>query len=450
MNNDDLNPNNDADIHSESQVLIVELTNEKPLSHWATENTVSFENNVAKLHLYQSTELNQLSYLLDIQRAARKLTGMNPKAIKLVGNWNLESQWHFWQGVYSPKKEIPIQFAPLANDDEQTLDAYIKVYRWSKSLINETPENLSPKELANRTASFIKTLSPDSVSYKIIEGENLKHAGLVGIYNVGRGSVRPPVLLELDYCPNGSEEKTSVALVGKGITFDTGGYSMKSSVGMLNMKCDMGGAATVAGALGLAIIQGLNTRVKLYLCCAENMVSGHAYLLSDILTYKNGVSVEVVNTDAEGRLVLADGLIKASESDAEIIIDAATLTGAACIALGDHYNALFTMDNDLATKLNAISIENHDPLWRLPLEKFHQDNCPSHYAITANSKPQPGGGVGGASNAAGFLSRFVDTENKKWAHLDLAACFRDSGDALFSAGATGRGIRSIASFLCDQ
>ncbi|PHS17158.1 MAG: aminopeptidase PepB [Kangiella sp.] len=442
-------------MNSDSNVLVVELTNEKPLSHWASDNTLSFENNVAKFHVPESTNQDQLSHLLNTQRLARKLVGMNPKAFKLVGDWNFESQWHFWQGAYSPKndspkKDIPIQFASLTSDEKQKLEALIKVYRWSKALINETPENLSPQELARKTASFITELAPDSVTFTTIEGEDLKKAGLVGIYNVGRGSERPPVLLELDYCPNGSDESTSVALVGKGITFDTGGYSMKSSVGMLHMKCDMGGAATVAGALGLAIIQGLKTRVKLYLCCAENMVSGHAYLLSDILTYKNGVSVEVVNTDAEGRLVLADGLIKASESDAHTIIDAATLTGAACVALGDHYNALFTMDDELADKISATSIENHDPLWRLPLEKFHQDNCPSNYAVTANSKPQPGGGVGGASNAAGFLSRFVDTENKKWAHFDLAACFRDSGDSLFSAGATGRGIRSIASFLCDQ
>jgi len=448
--NNDVNSEMNINSHKESHGLIVELTNEKPLAHWGDENTLSFEGNVAKFHVSQSTDQNQLSHLLNTQRAARKSVAMNPKAFKLEGNWNFESQWHFWQGAYSPKKEIPIQFASLTNEEKQKLEALIKVYRWSKSLINETPENLSPQELAKRTASFIKELAPNEVSFNTIVGEDLKDAGLVGIYNVGRGSVRPPVLLELDFCPNGKEESTAVALVGKGITFDTGGYSMKSSVGMLQMKCDMGGAATVAGALGLAIIQGLKTRVKLYLCCAENMVSGHAYLLSDILTYKNGVTVEVVNTDAEGRIVLADGLILASESDAHTIIDAATLTGAACVALGDHYNALFTLDDDLADKLKTTSIENHDPLWRLPLEKFHQDNCPSHYANTANSKPQPGGGVGGASNAAGFLSRFVDTKNKKWAHLDLAACFRDSGDSLFSAGATGRGIRSIASFLCDQ
>ena len=440
-------------MNKESNLLNVELSLEKPLSRWGAQNILSFDADVAKIHIQQSeqkTTNKELSKLLIIQKAARKLTGLNPSAFKLIGDWDFESQWHFWQGVYSPRKILPIEFAPLTKEQEHQLNSMIKVYSWSKDLINETPENLSPQELANRTTTFLKSLAPEKISINLIEGEALKDAGLVGIYNVGRGSTRPPVLLELDFNPNGKDETTSVALVGKGITFDSGGYSLKSSVGMLNMKCDMGGAGTVAGALALAITQGLNKRVKLFLCCAENLVSGHAYKLADVLTYKNGVSVEVVNTDAEGRLVLADGLIQACESDAHTIIDAATLTGAACVALGDHYNALFTLNDKLASELNSIADNQHDPLWRLPLENFHQDNCPSDYATTANSKPQPGGGVGGASNAAGFLSRFVDSESKNWAHLDLSACFKDSGDGLFSAGATGRGIRSISSFLLKQ
>ena len=126
----------------------------------------------------------------------------------------------------------------------------------------------------------------------------------------------------------------AACLVGKGITFDSGGYSMKSSAGMFDMKCDMGGAAVVAGALALAIEQGLTKRIKLFLCCAENMVSSYAYKLGDIITYKNGITMEVANTDAEGRIVLADGLLAAGETGAPVIIDAATLTGAAVGAMG--------------------------------------------------------------------------------------------------------------------
>jgi PepB aminopeptidase len=239
------------------------------------------------------------------------------------------------------------------------------------------------------------------------------------------------------------------ALVGKGITFDSGGYSIKSSEGMLSMKMDMGGAAHVTGGLALAILRGLKHRVVLYLCCAENLISGHAYKLGDILTYKNGTSVEIVNTDAEGRLVLADGLIEASETGAPLIIDAATLTGAAWVAVGNDYNAVFALDKNLRSQVLAMAEHEHEPHWPLPLEKYHRKKCPSPYADTANSKAVKGGGAGGASNAAGFLSRFVNEQGTGWVHFDLAGALYTSDDRLFSAGGSAMGIRTIAKMLTD-
>jgi len=431
-----------------SQQFTVELSFEPSAKKWGKNNSLSYTADGSTIHL--SSQENNLSERLKIQKAARKLAQMKIPTFSLKGEWDLEAQWHFWQGISSPKKMPTIEFAELSEKDKQVLDNRIKVFSWTKKIINASPEALSPMQLATQAGEFLNQLDEEHVSYKIISGEALKEVGLVGIYNVGRGSEREPALLEVDYCPKSCIDKTpAAALVGKGITFDSGGYSMKSTLGMLHMKSDMGGAATVAGALALAIANGLQKRIKLYLCCAENLISGHAYKLADILKYKNGVSVEVVNTDAEGRLVLADGLILADESEAPVIIDAATLTGAACVAMGDHYNAMFSMDDKIVEQFQKLSEQEHDPLWRLPLEPFHQDNCPSDYATTANSKPQPGGGVGGASNAAGFLSRFVDYENKQWIHFDLAACYKDSSGSLFSAGATGRGIRNIARFLCE-
>ena len=146
-------------------------------------------------------------------------------------------------------------------------------------------------------------------------------------------------------------------LVGKGITFDSGGYSIKQTAFMDSMKSDMGGAATVTGALAFAITRGLNKRVKLFLCCADNLISGNAFKLGDIITYRNGKKVEVMNTDAEGRLVLADGLIDASAQKPEMIIDAATLTGAAKTALGNDYHALFSFDDALAGRLLASAAQ---------------------------------------------------------------------------------------------
>jgi len=431
-----------------SQFFEVELSYQAANKQWGKENLLSYRENGATIHLLSKEDC--LTERLKVQKAARMLAKMKIPTFKLIGDWDLEAQWHFWQGISSPKSTPSIEFALLSNQEELQLTNRIKAINWTKKIINSTPEELSPIQLATQAGEFVSQMDEKCVSYKIVSGNELKEAGLVGIFNVGRGSEREPALLEIDYCPKGCEKEIpAVALVGKGITFDSGGYSLKSTLGMLHMKCDMGGAATVTGALALAIADGLNKRVKLYLCCAENLVSGHAYKLADILKYKNGVSVEVVNTDAEGRLVLADGLILASESKAPIIIDAATLTGAACVALGDHYNAMFTMDDSLAAEFEQIAKSEHDPLWRLPLEEFHQDNCPSDYATTANSKPQPGGGVGGASNAAGFLARFVDLENARWIHFDLAACYQDSAGRLFSAGATGRGVRNIARYLCE-
>jgi PepB aminopeptidase len=235
--------------------------------------------------------------------------------------------------------------------------------------------------------------------------------------------------------------------VGKGITFDSGGYSIKPSEGMLTMKCDMGGAATVTAGLAIAIQRGIDKRIKLFLCCAENLISGHAYKLGDILTYKNGTTVEIVNTDAEGRLVLADGLMAAGETGAPLIIDAATLTGAALVAVGQEYNALFGLDKALVSEVQQFAEEEFEAAWPLPLEKWHQNNCPSPYADTANSRAQKGGGYGGASNAAGFLSRFVPNEGQGWVHIDLAASFQNSAGSLWAAGATTLGMRTVARTL---
>ena len=142
------------------------------------------------------------------------------------------------------------------------------------------------------------------------------------------------------------------------------------------MKCDMGGAATVTAGLALAINRGIEKRIKLFLCCAENLISGHAYKLGDILTYKNGTTVEIVNTDAEGRLVLADGLMAAGESGAPLIIDAATLTGAALVAVGQEYNALFALDKELVREVEDFASQEMEAAWPLPLEKWHQRKLP--------------------------------------------------------------------------
>ncbi len=386
-----------------------------------------------------------------IQQAARKIAAMGIKLPRLSGEgWCVESQFHFYQGFRSPLHQDGIEFADLNEEDSHLLQSRIRVFNWVKDIINATPEDLAPISLAEQAASFIREVAGDNISANIISGEELKVQGYTGIYGVGRGSDRPAALLSLDYNPTGDPNAAvDVALVGKGITFDSGGYSIKSTDGMLFMKIDMGGAATVTGALALAILNGLKKRVKLILCCAENLISGHAYKLSDILRYRNGTTVEVSNTDAEGRLVLADGLIDASNTGAKIIIDAATLTGAAVIAVGTRYNAVMSLDKSLQNRFLNIADQEHEPHWPLPLNPWHADECPSAFADTQNSRPVKGGGAAGASNAAGFLSRFVANEGRGWLHIDLAAVSCESANKYFAAGATGHGVRTIASLLLD-
>ena len=421
----------------------VSLSDEKAGAPWGENARLSFTETGAVIHLAQDSDSERA-----IAQAARKLDGLNLPAVTLTGDWQKEQQWAFALSFTRARHPGAITWAD--NDDQAQLAQEYAALVFTRQLVNDTPEDLSPETLAQRAAQWVKSLGQDKVSFTMTVGEALKDAGWVGIYNVGRGSERPPAMLELDYNPTGiADAPVDAVLVGKGITFDSGGYSIKSSEGMLDMKCDMGGAATVTGALGLAITQGINKRIKLILCCAENLISGHAYKLGDVLTYKNGVTVEVVNTDAEGRLVLADGLMAATETGAPLIIDAATLTGAAMVALGSDYHAVFSKDDSAREQmLNAAKLEN-ERFWPLPLEAFHADRCPSAFADTANSRPMKGGGGGGASNAAGFLSRFVNPQGKGWVHLDLAAAYHGGATAEMPVGATAKGIRAIARMLHD-
>jgi PepB aminopeptidase len=418
--------------------LEIYLSSDSAPEQWGEGALLSFKDDSATIH----TDEPEL-----VQVTARRLLTQGLSFFALKGDWSLEQQWAFFQGAYDPKVDVQIDFADLGDAENQELDARVQVSRWMRSMVNETPEVLAPEVLAQEAAQFIQGLAPDHVTYDIVSGEELEKQGHIGTWEVGRGSTRPPALLKLTFDPKGDRGTPVAALVGKGITFDSGGYSIKPSAGMLHMKADMGGAATVTGGLALAILRGLDKPVNLYLCCAENLISGHAYKLGDILTYPNGLTVEIQNTDAEGRVVMADGLLLAGQSGAKTIIDAATLTGAAVTAVGGDYNAVFALDQDASADFLNIAKEEGERHWPLPLEPFHAHRCPSHFADTANSRAVKGGGPGGASNAAGFLSRFVPNDGKGWIHVDLASAYNDSPTPKWSAGGTGLGFRTIAAKL---
>lgn len=424
-------------------MLTVQLSSAPSQGVWGSDALISYQDDAVTIHYSGDFPLRR------IQQAARQLQAQGATQASLEGEgWSYERQWSFYCGFAATSATVALKWASIDEDELELLNARRRSNDWVRKVVNATPEEMYPEKLAGEAIEFLSAVAGDKISHELLVGEQLLDHGWIGTHSVGRASSRPPVMLTLDFNPTGdADAPVAACLVGKGITFDSGGYSLKPSAGMVTMKCDMGGAATVTAALGYAIEQGLRQRVKLILCCAENMVAGNAYKLGDVLTYKNGLTVEVVNTDAEGRLVLADGLIAASETQAPLIIDAATLTGAAMMAVGTDYNALFSMDRELLLKAQQLSELVNEPAWPLPLEKWHQGNCPSYYADTANSRSQKGGGMGGASNAAAFLSRFVDTEQSRWIHFDLAACFRDAPDSRWAPGATGLGIANIAAML---
>lgn len=391
--------------------------------------------------------------LTTIQKAARKIKNQGILNVSLAGDgWGLEECWAFHQGFVSVKNTGSIAFPAVENQAE--FDARLACSTFTRELINEPSETLTPEALAHKAAEFIvhqadKFAGKGKVSFEIVAREALKERGYSGIWAVGKGSANLPAMLQLDFNPTGNPDAPVLAcLVGKGITFDTGGYSLKPSEGMSTMRTDMGGAALVTGALGMAIARGLKQRVKLYLCCAENMVSSRAFKLGDIITYRNGVTAEVLNTDAEGRLVLADGLIEADKQNPQFIVDCATLTGAAKIAVGNDYHSILSMDDNLVADLVAAAKAEKEPFWRLPFEELHRSQIISSFADIANTSTVPV--AAGASTATAFLSYFVKNYQQNWLHIDCSATFRKTASDLWAVGATGIGIKTLANLLTSK
>ena len=411
---------------------------------WGEKASLTSNDNGMTIHLTGG------DVLATIQRAARKISGQGVNNISLSGDeWDLEKSWAFWQGYRSPKGSRQVAWPELDAADRQELDNRLKIVDWVRDTINMPAEDLSPEQLATRAVDLLCGVACDHVSYRITKGEDLREQNYNGLYTVGHSSTRPPVLLTLDFNPTGNDDAPVFAcLVGKGITFDTGGYSLKQSAFMNSMKSDMGGAATLTGALALAVARGLDKRVKLILCCADNMVSGNAMRLGDIIRYRNGKTVEIMNTDAEGRLVLADGLIDASAQKPQLIVDAATLTGAAKTALGNEYHALFSFDDALVESLLGSARKEGEAFWRLPLAEFHRTHLPSDFA-DLNNIAAPAY-TAGASTAAAFLSHFVSEYQSGWLHIDCSATYRKGAVAEWSAGATGLGVRTVADLLINH
>ena len=245
-----------------------------------------------------------------------------------------------------------------------------------------------------------------------IVGDDLLKENFPLIHAVGRAAVRAPRLLDFTW---GNDKHPRVTLVGKGVCFDTGGLDIKPESGMLNMKKDMGGAATALALAHMIMSRKLKVRLRVLIPAVENSIAGGSFRPRDIYTSRKGITVEIGNTDAEGRLVLADALTLADEDKPELIIDFATLTGAARVALGPDLPAFFTDDDALANELMASGAAENDPVWRLPLWRPYEAMLELKVADTNNV----GGGQGGAITAALFMRRFVTA--KSWLHFDIFA-----------------------------
>jgi leucyl aminopeptidase len=296
------------------------------------------------------------------------------------------------------------------NLDREDLERMVEAVTLARDLINTPANDMGPDELeaAARTLA-----AKHGASIKATIGDDLLRDNFPLIHAVGRAAARAPRLIDLNW---GEASHPHLTLVGKGVCFDTGGLDIKPESGMLNMKKDMGGAATALALAHMIMARGLPVRLRVLIPAVENAISGSAFRPRDIYTSRKGITVEIGNTDAEGRLVLADALALADEDNPELIFDFATLTGAARVALGPDVPPFFTDDDSLAEKLITHAVAENDPLWRLPLWQPYEEMLESRIADINNVGS---GGQAGAITAALFMRRFVAA--KSWMHFDVFA-----------------------------
>ncbi len=304
----------------------------------------------------------------------------------------------------------------------------------ARDLVNQPARDMTPRHLE---AVARQVAEENGLTVNVMDEIAIVNEGLGGLAGVAAGSDEPPRLIELVYDPPGA--KRTIVLVGKGITFDSGGLSLKSGEGMMTMKCDMGGAAAVIAAMSALPAIAPKVRVIGIAACTENLPSGKAIKPGDVLKIRNGKTVEVLNTDAEGRLVLADALSLAVEATPDAIIDLATLTGACIVALGKDIAGLMGNDGDLIAQVSAASERAGEPTWHLPLPPTYRKHIDSEVADMKNIGMA---GAAGTLSAGLFLQEFVG--DVPWVHLDIAGpAFRSDEDGYLAKGGTGFGVRTL-------
>jgi len=334
------------------------------------------------------------------------------------------------QPVESPTLELP------AGADAAEVDRLVEAATLARDLINTPSNDLGPDAFEAEIHAFAEARDMD---IRVIRGDDLLAENFPMIHAVGRASAEAPRLVDLRW---GRDEDPKVTLVGKGVTFDTGGLDIKSAAGMLIMKKDMGGAANVLGLAHAIVSAGLKLRLRVLIPIVENAIAGASFRPGDVLQSRKGLTVEIGNTDAEGRLILADALALADEEKPELLIDMATLTGAARVALGPELPPVYSNDDTLARDLVASGMQADDPLWHMPLWSPYDAMMSSKIADVNNAGA---GGFAGSVTAALFLRRFVDKATP-WVHLDIYG-WAPEARAGRSFGGTDQAIRAVYGVL---
>jgi leucyl aminopeptidase len=319
---------------------------------------------------------------------------------------------------------------------------------FTRELVNEPSNRLTPTVLAERAQEMVREIAKNADGFRLsIEtygADKIKELKMGAFWSVAQGSDEPPALIIIKYEPQGAPQKPVLGLVGKGITFDTGGISIKPADGMEKMKYDMAGGAAMLGAMRAIALLRPKIKVIAIVCATENMPSGKAQKPGDVQIAMSGKSIEIINTDAEGRLVLADGLHYARQLGCTHLVDAATLTGACVVALGMVNAGIFANDEEIFLRFSRALERAGEKMWRLPLDEEYKEQIRSSIADIMNT----GGRWGGAVTAAMFLKEFA--EETPWIHLDIAGtAWMDDNKAWIAKGPSGVAVRSLVEFVRD-
>ena len=346
-----------------------------------------------------------------------------------------------------PKESTPIEEVQLIGLDEKVaelalteIDPICEGVKFARELVSAPPNVLTPIQLAKEAEKLANDYDLD---LKILDKKACQDEGMGAYLAVAKGSDLEPKFIHLKYSPKTTNNK--VVLIGKGLTFDSGGYNLKVGASQIEkMKYDMGGSASVLGAArAIAELKPNNTEVHFIVAACENMINGSALHPGDIIKASNGKTIEVNNTDAEGRLTLADALVYACKLEPNAIVDLATLTGACVIALGDEIAGLWTDDDQLSEQLTSAASKAGEGIWRMPMQDSYKSGIKSSIADLQNTGPRPGGSI----TAALFLKEFVNA-SIPWAHIDIAGtCWTEKDRDLTPKGATGYGVRMLVNWI---